>query len=79
MSLATDPLLAPLPATLPAVTRAARIPAGFEAAGATAGIKASGNPDLALVVASDGPVAAASVMTPNRFAAAPVRLSRANL
>ncbi len=79
MSLATDPLLAPLPATLPAVTRAARIPAGFEAAGATAGIKASGNPDLALVVASDGPVAAAAVTTPNRFAAAPVRLSRANL
>ena len=36
-------------------------------------------PDLALVVASAGPVPAAAVTTPNRFAAAPVRLSRANL
>jgi glutamate N-acetyltransferase/amino-acid N-acetyltransferase len=32
-----------------------------------------------LVVADDGPVPAAAVFTPNRFAAAPVRLSRANL
>ena len=79
MSLATDPLLEPLPADRPAVERAARIPAGFAAAGATAGIKASGNPDLALVVASDGIVPAAAVTTPNRFAAAPVRLSRTNL
>jgi glutamate N-acetyltransferase/amino-acid N-acetyltransferase len=79
MSLATDPLLAPLPAALPTVTRHARIPAGFAAIGATAGIKASGNPDLALVVASDGPVPAAAVSTPNRFAAAPVGMSRANL
>ena len=79
MSLATDPLLAPLPAGGPAVERVARLPGGFTAAGATAGIKASGTPDLALVVASDGPVPAAAVTTPNRFAAAPVRLSRANL
>ncbi|HEY3334812.1 MAG TPA: bifunctional ornithine acetyltransferase/N-acetylglutamate synthase [Candidatus Limnocylindrales bacterium] len=79
MSLATDPLLAPLAADRPAVARVARIPAGFAAAGATAGIKASGTPDLALVVASDEPVPAAAVTTPNRFAAAPVRLSRANL
>jgi glutamate N-acetyltransferase/amino-acid N-acetyltransferase len=79
MSLATDPLLAPLPSSLPAVERLARMPVGFAAAAATAGIKASGNPDLALVVASDGPVPAAAVTTPNRFAAAPVRLSRANL
>jgi glutamate N-acetyltransferase/amino-acid N-acetyltransferase len=79
MSLATDPLLEPLPAHRPAVQRVARIPDGFAAAGAMAGIKASGNPDLALVVASDGPVPAAAVTTPNRFAAAPVRLSRANL
>ena len=79
MSLATDPLLAPLPSSRPAVERVARMPVGFAAAAATAGIKASGNPDLALVVASDGPVPAAAVTTPNRFAAAPVRLSRANL
>jgi glutamate N-acetyltransferase/amino-acid N-acetyltransferase len=75
----TNPLLSPLPATLPTVSRAARIPAGFAAAGATAGIKASGKPDFVLVVAQDGPVPAAAVFTPNRVAAAPVRLSRANL
>lgn len=79
MSAAPDPLLAPLPSALPPVERAARIPAGFTAAGATAGIKASGRPDFALVVADGGPVPAAAVTTPNRFAAAPVRLSRANL
>jgi glutamate N-acetyltransferase/amino-acid N-acetyltransferase len=79
MSLATDPLLAPLPADGPAVERVARLPRGFTAGAGTAGIKASGNPDLALIVASEGPVPAAAVTTPNRFAAAPVRLSRANL
>ena len=76
---APDPILSPLPSTLPAVTRSARMPAGFVAAGATAGIKTSGNPDFVLVVAQDGPVPAAAVFTPNRVAAAPVRLSRANL
>ena len=44
MTLATDAALEPLPATLPPVERVARIPAGFRAAGATAGIKASGTP-----------------------------------
>jgi glutamate N-acetyltransferase/amino-acid N-acetyltransferase len=75
----TDPLLSPLPSTLPTVTRAAQTPAGFLAGSATAGIKASGKPDLVLVVAQGGPVPAAAVFTPNRVAAAPVRLSRANL
>jgi glutamate N-acetyltransferase/amino-acid N-acetyltransferase len=79
MSLATDPLLAPLPSALPDVTRVARLPAGFVAAGATAGIKASGRPDFVLVAAEGDPVPAAAVFTPNRFAAAPVRLSAANL
>ncbi len=79
MSVALDPLLAPLSADRPAVDRAARIPGGFVAAGATAGIKASGNPDLALVVAEGDAVAAAAILTQNRFAAAPVRLTRANL
>ena len=79
MSVALDPLLAPLPADRPSVARVARIPAGFVAAGATAGIKASGNPDLALVAAEGDAVPAAAVLTQNRFAAAPVRLSRANL
>jgi glutamate N-acetyltransferase/amino-acid N-acetyltransferase len=51
-------------------------PKGFRAAGIKAGIKASGNPDLALVV-NDGPSkAAAAVFTSNRVAAAPVHWSR---
>lgn len=49
---------------------------GFTAAGVTAGLKASGRPDLALVV-NEGPDAhAAAVFTSNRFAAAPVIWSR---
>ncbi|MFS8479033.1 MAG: bifunctional glutamate N-acetyltransferase/amino-acid acetyltransferase ArgJ [Micromonosporaceae bacterium] len=48
------------------------VPAGFRAAGVAAGIKASGRPDLALVV-NDGPHAtAAGVFTRNRVKAAPV-------
>jgi glutamate N-acetyltransferase/amino-acid N-acetyltransferase len=70
---------APIASGLPAVERRARIPAGFLAGGRAAGIKASGRPDLALIVASGGPAAAAAVFTPNSFAAAPVRQSRAAL
>jgi glutamate N-acetyltransferase / amino-acid N-acetyltransferase len=72
--------LGPLPSGLPPVERRAAIPAGFRAAGGIAGIKASGRPDLALIVRS-GPasLAAAAVFTPNRFAAAPIRRSRLNL
>ena len=45
---------------------------GFRASGVTAGIKASGKPDVALVV-NDGPLdVAAGVFTTNRFRAAPV-------
>ncbi|MBT1002766.1 bifunctional glutamate N-acetyltransferase/amino-acid acetyltransferase ArgJ [Paenarthrobacter sp. DKR-5] len=51
-------------------------PQGFRAAGVTAGLKASGKPDLALVV-NDGPSkSAAAVFTSNRVAAAPVHWSR---
>jgi glutamate N-acetyltransferase/amino-acid N-acetyltransferase len=47
-------------------------PNGFRAAGATAGLKSSGNPDVALVV-NDGPLrSAAAVFTSNRFKANPV-------
>jgi glutamate N-acetyltransferase / amino-acid N-acetyltransferase len=54
------------------VTRAV----GFRAAGVAAGIKASGNPDVAVVI-NDGPsAAAAGVFTSNRFKAAPVRWSQ---
>lgn len=49
---------------------------GFRAAGVTAGLKASGRPDVALVV-NDGPQhVAAGVFTSNRVVAAPVVWSR---
>ena len=52
------------------------LPAGFRASGVTAGLKASGTPDLALVV-NDGPDHhAAAVFTTNRVEAAPVTWSR---
>ncbi|WP_420100081.1 bifunctional glutamate N-acetyltransferase/amino-acid acetyltransferase ArgJ [Corynebacterium sp.] len=51
---------------------------GFRAAATTAGIKPSGNPDMALVV-NDGPeFTAAAVFTRNRVVASPVKLTRAN-
>jgi glutamate N-acetyltransferase/amino-acid N-acetyltransferase len=51
-------------------------PKGFRAAGVAAGLKASGAPDLALVV-NDGPDhRAAAVFTSNRVEAAPVTWSR---
>ncbi|HWK93672.1 MAG TPA: bifunctional glutamate N-acetyltransferase/amino-acid acetyltransferase ArgJ [Luteimicrobium sp.] len=50
--------------------------AGFRAAGVTAGLKASGNRDLALVV-NDGPLqVGAAVFTTNRVVGAPVLWSR---
>ena len=51
---------------------------GLRAAGVRANIKASGNPDVALLVA-DSPMACAGVFTQNHFAAAPVLLSRRHL
>jgi hypothetical protein len=52
-------------------------PQGFRAAAATAGIKASGKPDMALVV-NDGPeYTAAGVFTRNKIVASPVKLSKA--
>ena len=49
---------------------------GFRAAGVRAGLKASGRPDLALVV-NDGPLdVAAGVFTTNRIVSAPVIWSR---
>ncbi len=64
---------------LPSVERRPVIPAGFAAGGLAAGIKASGRPDLAVIVSTAGPAAAAGVFTPNGFAAAPVKLSKAHL
>ncbi|HEX5148697.1 MAG TPA: bifunctional ornithine acetyltransferase/N-acetylglutamate synthase [Candidatus Limnocylindrales bacterium] len=64
---------------LPLVERHAALPAGFRAGGLAAGIKASGRPDLAVIVTTGGPAAAAAVFTPNALAAAPVRVSRRHL
>ncbi|GLY07556.1 MULTISPECIES: bifunctional glutamate N-acetyltransferase/amino-acid acetyltransferase ArgJ [Actinoplanes] len=51
-------------------------PKGFRASGVAAGLKASGNPDVALVV-NDGPdYTAAAVFTGNRVKAAPVLWSQ---
>jgi glutamate N-acetyltransferase / amino-acid N-acetyltransferase len=51
-------------------------PLGFRAAGVTAGLKRSGQPDVAVVL-NDGPSrAAAAVFTSNRVQAAPVTWSR---
>jgi glutamate N-acetyltransferase/amino-acid N-acetyltransferase len=54
-------------------------PGGFVASGVACGIKASGEPDLALVAATAGAVPAAGVFTANLAAAAPVQVSRAHL
>jgi glutamate N-acetyltransferase/amino-acid N-acetyltransferase len=51
---------------------------GFRAAGVAAGIKASGAPDVALIV-PDAPAAAAALFTTNQVQAAPVTLSRQHL
>ncbi len=52
--------------------------AGLRAAGVAAGIKPSGAPDVALLVA-DGPVDVAGVFATNAFSAAPVLVSREHL
>ncbi|WP_432560443.1 bifunctional glutamate N-acetyltransferase/amino-acid acetyltransferase ArgJ [Granulicoccus sp. GXG6511] len=51
-------------------------PQGFAAAGIRAGIKANGNPDLALVHNLGPAYASAAVFTSNRIQAAPVQWSR---
>ena len=53
-------------------------PAGFRASGLHCGIKASGKPDLSLIV-SDTPATAAGVFTVNLAKAAPVSLSQDHL
>lgn len=55
-------------------------PKGFVAAGVACGIKASGDPDLALVATADGrPVPVAGVFTTNKATAAPVVTTRRHL
>lgn len=57
-------------------TQGVTSPAGFRAAGIRAGIKASGNPDLALVFNEGPDLAAAGVFTTNKVKAAPVLWSK---
>ncbi len=59
----------------PQPVESACYPRGFRAAGVTCGIKASGRPDLAMIV-SETRCEAAAMFTQNRFAAAPVVVSR---
>ncbi|MEJ5920697.1 MULTISPECIES: bifunctional glutamate N-acetyltransferase/amino-acid acetyltransferase ArgJ [unclassified Corynebacterium] len=54
-------------------------PAGFEAAGVIAGIKASGKPDMALVVNRGPKKTAAAVFTTNRVQAAPVTITKQHI
>jgi glutamate N-acetyltransferase/amino-acid N-acetyltransferase len=62
----------------PDVSSGVTVPHGFTASGISAGIKASGSSDLALIV-SDPPAAAAAVFTTNLAQAAPIVVSRENL
>ena len=64
---------------LPEVELSAHLPRGFRAGAATAGIKASGRPDLGVVTTIDGPAAVAATFTTNRFPSAPVLLNREHL
>ncbi len=57
------------------VSQSQTVPKGFRFAGITCGIKASGKPDMALVV-GEGPLVAAGVYTTNQVVAAPVLLCR---
>jgi len=54
------------------------IPAGFRFGATTAGLKPSGRPDFALIVA-DEPVSAAAVYTANRITAAPITVDKEHL
>lgn len=64
----------------PKVEERAELPVGFRAGGLSAGIKASGRPDLGVVmVAGPEPASAAAVFTANLVQAAPIRMSRRHL
>jgi glutamate N-acetyltransferase/amino-acid N-acetyltransferase len=67
-----------MPATTSTIEGGVTAPRGFRAAGTSAGIKANGGLDLALIV-SDTPAQAAAVFTTNLAIAAPVVVSREHL
>ena len=60
------------------VTGGVTAPRGFLAGGIKAGIKKSGNKDLGLIY-SEVPCRAAAAFTTNRFAASPVKISKAHI
>ncbi len=64
--------------TITSISGGVAAPKGFRAAGLHCGIKASGKPDLALLV-SDAPATAAGVFTTNLAQAAPVLVSKEHL
>ena len=64
--------------TITSIQGGVTAPKGFRAAGLHCGIKASGKPDLALLV-SDAPATAAGVFTTNLAQAAPVIVSKEHL
>ena len=68
-----------LPSDLPQARGEARLPRGFRVAGTAAGIKASGEPDLAVVVVEGAPASVAATFTTNRLPAAAVRMDREHL
>ena len=65
-------------APLSAISGGVATARGFRAAGVSAGIKANGSPDLALIVA-DAPAQVAAVYTTNKVLAAPVVVSQEHL
>src|SRR4051812_38542844 len=67
-----------MPAAVPVMSGGVATARGFRAAGVRAGIKANGNPDLALIV-SDPPAQVAAVFTTNKTLAAPVIVSQEHL
>src|SRR5438045_3515552 len=67
-----------IPASSSTTTGGVASARGFRAAGVSASIKASGKPDVALVV-SDTPATAAAVFTLNKVQAAPVLVSKEHL
>ncbi len=68
----------PTPHAAAGVTLPSALPQGFSAAATAAGIRSGPGDDL-LLIAADAPAAAAGVFTRNRFAAAPITLSRSHL
>jgi glutamate N-acetyltransferase/amino-acid N-acetyltransferase len=68
-------VMARTPAARKTPKRGLTTPRGFRAAAGTCGIKPSGHPDLALIVA-DRPAVAAGMFTTNKVAGAPVIISK---